>query len=106
LNYCPRCGKEFPSDSTFCPSCGLQLKRAQPAIGPARKANPRWWLLPIFFAIFGGIIAYLVNRRDNPRTAKNQLIVGIMMTFILVPLVIFAYDYVSGLMSIFSGQIP
>ena len=39
----------------------------------------RWWLLPIFFTILGGVVAYVANREKNFKKARLMLIVGICM---------------------------
>ena len=39
-----------------------------------------WFLLPIFLAIIGGIIAYFVLRHDDPGKARNCLYLGIILT--------------------------
>lgn len=45
------------------------------------KIRSRWWyLLPIFFKVIGGIIAYFVLRDDDPKKAKNCLFLGIAIT--------------------------
>ncbi len=47
--------------------------------------NPRsnrWFLLPIFMAIIGGVIAYFVLRHDDPKKAKNCLYLGIILTVV------------------------
>ena len=42
-----------------------------------RKSNA-WFLLPIFFGIIGGIIAFFILRRDDPSKAKNCLYLGLV----------------------------
>jgi len=106
LAFCPKCGKEYPWDSIFCPTCGYRFKPVQPKpkIEPARKIDIKWWLLPILLSTFGGIIAYLANRHDNPKTARRQLLLGIVLV-VEIPIVIFVYIYVTGLFaSMFSGM--
>ena len=45
------------------------------------KIRSRWWyLVPIFFGLIGGIIAYFAIRRDDPQKAKKCLWVGIILT--------------------------
>ena len=47
------------------------------------KIRSRWWyLVPIFFGLIGGIIAYFAIRRDDPQKAKKCLWVGIFLTAI------------------------
>ena len=46
---------------------------------PERTRSNLWFLLPIFFGIIGGIIAYFILRNDDPKKAKNCLYVGIAL---------------------------
>ena len=41
-----------------------------------------WYLLPIFVGMIGGIIGYLIIRKDDPRKAKNCIYIGIVMMVI------------------------
>jgi cytochrome bd-type quinol oxidase subunit 2 len=58
------------------------------------KRRSAWWfLLPILFNVIGGIIAYFVIREDDPRRARDCLLLGIILTAIglalfFVPLLI------------------
>jgi hypothetical protein len=63
-----------------------------------RAVSGAWWLLPIFMGWLGGLIAWLVNRDADPRTARNMLIVGIAISVIGALLLIAAYS--SGLGSV------
>ena len=38
-----------------------------------------WYLLPIFVGMIGGIIAYIIIRKDDSDKAKNCIYVGIIM---------------------------
>ena len=38
-----------------------------------------WYILPIFLGWIGGIIAYFILRRDDPRKAKKCLYLGIIL---------------------------
>jgi hypothetical protein len=38
-----------------------------------------WYLLPIFIGMIGGIIGYLIIRKDDPHKAKNCIYIGIVM---------------------------
>ena len=49
-----------------------------------RKRSSLWFLLPIFFNIIGGVIAYFVIKDDDPRKAKNCLLLGIILTAISI----------------------
>jgi len=41
-----------------------------------------WYVLPIFLGWIGGLIAYFILRRDDPRKAKNCLYLGIILGII------------------------
>ncbi len=41
-----------------------------------------WYILPIFFGIIGGVIAYFVIKQDDPDKAKNCLYLGIVLLII------------------------
>jgi zinc-ribbon domain len=58
---------------------GDQTPRSVPAPRPVHWA---WWLLPIFFSMVGGLVAWLVNRDTDPRTARAMLILGIVMSLL------------------------
>lgn len=36
-----------------------------------------WYLLPAFFAVIGGIIAFIILRKSDPKKAKNCAIIGL-----------------------------
>lgn len=46
---------------------------------PERPRSNLWFLLPIFFGIIGGIIAYFILRNDDPNKAKNCLYLGVAL---------------------------
>ena len=55
------------------------------------RTRSRWWyLLPILFTIFGGIISYFAIRHDDPKKARNCIILGIILAVIpfIIPLTI------------------
>ena len=37
-----------------------------------------WWIVPIAFGIIGGLVAWAATRRQDPRTARNLLIAGVI----------------------------
>ena len=41
---------------------------------PERPRSNAWYLLPIFIGMIGGIIGYLVIRKDDPQKAKNCMV--------------------------------
>lgn len=49
-----------------------------------RKRSSLWFLLPIFFNVMGGVIAYFIIKDDDPRKAKNCLLLGIILTAISI----------------------
>ncbi|HET9723291.1 MAG TPA: hypothetical protein VFR44_05550 [Actinomycetota bacterium] len=56
---------------------------------PFRKpVNGAWWLLPILLGWLGGLVAWLVNREADPRTARAMLIVGIAISLVGAVLVV------------------
>ena len=58
-----------------------------PYIMQLENQRSRWWyLLPIFLAIVGGVIAYFVLRHDDPGKAKNCLFLGIILTILQISL--------------------
>jgi len=49
------------------------------------REKPRsniWFLLPIFLGLIGGIIAFFVLRKDDPKKAKNCLYLGMILAVI------------------------
>jgi uncharacterized membrane protein len=49
---------------------------------PEKIRSRAWYLVPIFFGLIGGIIAYFAIRRDDPQKAKKCLYLGIILTVI------------------------
>lgn len=43
-----------------------------------------WWVLAILFGWLGGLIGFFVLRGENPRGARNVLLVGIAITLLSV----------------------
>ena len=90
--FCIKCGFQIIDESDkFCPKCGCKtlsntektenitdyVSKQSTVIPPSKS---KWWyLLPIFFSIIGGIIAYFVLKKDDPQLAKNCFIVGVIM---------------------------
>jgi uncharacterized membrane protein len=42
-----------------------------------KKRSNWWFLVPILLGLIGGIIAFFVLKRDDPKKAKNCLYLGI-----------------------------
>lgn len=53
-----------------------------------KRRSSLWFLLPIFFNVIGGVIAYFIIKDDDPRKAKNCLLLGIILTAISVAIFI------------------
>ena len=86
MTFCSSCGNEIPSESNFCPKCGKQLGETN--VSNLTKKRSKWWfLLPILFHIIGGVIAYFVIRDDDPKLAKNCLLLGIIISAIEIAFV-------------------
>ena len=49
---------------------------------PEKRRSNAWFLLPIFFGVIGGIIAFFIIRNDDPRKAKNCLYLGLALMMI------------------------
>jgi hypothetical protein len=79
--FCVNCGAEIDASAKICPRCGVE----QPII--PQKISKLWWILPLFFGLIGGLIAWLVNKERNPKTAKNILIFGIVWSVLWVIIV-------------------
>jgi hypothetical protein len=50
-----------------------------------QKSSRLWYLVPIFLGIIGGLIAYLILKKEDTKLAKRCLIVGIIIT--IIPLI-------------------
>jgi len=64
---------------------------------PEKSKSNAWFLLPIFFGIIGGIIAFFILRQDDPRKARNCLYLGIVFMIFGIILNIFIATTVPGL---------
>ena len=88
--FCVYCGNEIPLDGKFCSKCGKgqQGSISSPAHAKEVQGHSKWpYLLPIFIGIIGGLIAYFWLRKEDPKTARNCLWLGIIVfiiTFVIV----------------------
>ncbi len=64
---------------------------------PEKPRSNAWFLLPIFFGVLGGIIAFFILRHDDPRKAKNCLYLGLALMVIGIILNIFLAASIPGL---------
>lgn len=84
MNLCPTCGSELLDGSTYCPSCGHGTnpnketwKIPNKDVGKTPRKRSAWWyIVPILFSLIGGIISFFILRNDDPKLAKNCLIIG------------------------------
>lgn len=67
-----------------------------------RGRSSLWFLLPIFFNVIGGIIAYFIIREDDPKKARNCLYLGIILA--AIPVILLVIPMIIG-MTLFP-QIP
>jgi hypothetical protein len=47
------------------------------------KPTKLWYLVALFLGIFGGIIGYFAVKDEDKEMAKNLLLIGIIVTFII-----------------------
>ena len=57
-----------------------------------RSRSGFWYVLPIFGGIIGGIISWLAIRYDDPKKARNCLILGAVLT--AIPIILTAIPFV------------
>jgi uncharacterized membrane protein YvbJ len=96
LNFCPTCGNELPDGSTYCAACGhgINPKREssktpnRDSVKTPRKRSAWWYILPVLFSLIGGIISFFILRNDDPKLAKNCLIIGASLTGIALLIMI------------------
>lgn len=81
--YSTEVGIAGATSQAVSPSPAPQTSWATPAsAAPSRPVNGAWWLLPILMGWLGGLIAWLVNKEQDPRTARAMLITGIVVSVI------------------------
>lgn len=76
--FCPNCGAEIDARAKICPKCGVEQAPRKEEVSSA------WYLVPFFFGIIGGLIAWLVNKDRDPKKARNFLIFGLVWTIVLI----------------------
>ncbi|MDH5463328.1 MAG: hypothetical protein OEY17_02160 [Nitrosopumilus sp.] len=72
---------------------------------PKKSRSNGWFLLPIFFGVIGGIIAFFVLRHDDPHKARNCLYLGIAFMTIGIIVDILVVMYFPGIDSGFNVNI-
>ena len=69
---------------------------------PEKSRSNAWFLLPIFFGVIGGIIAFFILRHDDPRKAKNCLYLGLALMVVGIILNVFLAASIPGIDSGFT----
>ena len=46
---------------------------------PEKARSNKWFLLPIFVGVVGGIIAFFILRHDDPEKAKNCIYLSLVL---------------------------
>jgi hypothetical protein len=96
--FCTKCGFEIIEESDkFCTKCGatiiqnselkeskVNLRPDNPSTTNTSERSSWWYVPPIIFGIFGGIISYLILRKTSPKLAKQCLIIGVIMFGVLL----------------------
>lgn len=75
--YCPYCGAELNIRAKICPKCGVEQVLPE-------EVSDTWYIVPFFFGVIGGLIAWVANKDRNPVKARNFLIFGIFWSIVLV----------------------
>ncbi|AFS80760.1 hypothetical protein NKOR_04360 [Candidatus Nitrosopumilus koreensis AR1] len=72
---------------------------------PEKQRSNAWFLLPIFVGLIGGIIAFFILRKDDPRKARYCLYLGLIMMAIGIVLNITLAASIPGLDSGFDVNV-
>ena len=92
--FCNNCGSKILENTQFCTECGSSLNNSPQTNSTTQSQYPiqggrpsaAWYLLPIFFSVIGGIISWACIRDRDPGMAKNNLILGILLT--VIPIIV------------------
>lgn len=75
----PRDAPVSPIDQVLAAPLGPALLDSAPAGRPVS----RWlWAMPLALGAVGGVIAWLLARDESPRTARNLLVTGVVVTVV------------------------
>lgn len=67
----------------------INISNQPPNVPLQTQRSGAWYLLPIFFGWIGGLISYFAIRHDDPKKAKNCLILGIVLT--VLPFIVLVF---------------
>ncbi len=78
MTNCYFCKKELPQGKNYCVHCDHETNTTNPFEKTTiyKKRSVAWFLLPIFLGIIGGVIAFLIIRKDDPMKGAYCLIIG------------------------------
>jgi uncharacterized Tic20 family protein len=76
-----------------CPKCGVEQTPLK------KEVSSLWYLVPFFFGIFGGLIAWIVNNDRNPKKARNFLIFGLVWGIIEVVVIAFFWYIILAILA-------
>lgn len=62
-----------------------------------KSRSNAWYLLPILVGLIGGVIAYLILRRDDPTKAKKCLYIGTIFAIVGIVINILIVSQIPGL---------
>ena len=71
---------------------------------PRKHRSNVWFLLPIFVGLVGGIIAYLILRKDDPEKAKNSIYLALILLLRDLMMIFMIGSEVTGLNPEFYGS--
>ena len=63
---------------------------ALPSHRPPGARGKLWYIVPVIFPVVGGIVVFLMIKRDDPVKARNCLVLGVVV-FVVMWVVMFVY---------------
>jgi hypothetical protein len=80
---CYDCKKVIPKGLKVCPYCSSGLTSSSSSSHTSSYIKPTrlWYLVPILFALLGGIIGYVGVKDEDKEMAESLLIIGVVLTF-------------------------
>ena len=79
MTQCPDCADDIPSDSIFCPYCGIRIRETRARSAPARPApRQKAWIIA-FTAISAALVivslgvAFAVERANHRRNQMREM---------------------------------
>ena len=100
IRYCATCGNM--TKNGFCYQCSSKEHIPQDNQSSNKTVRARWYWLPILVGFIGGIIAYALTRKRNPKRARNMLIVGFIPSILYLSIMLIAVG--AGLSEVVNEQ--